>query len=101
IAGPPREQRAVREQAAKLGDIDLDDLRGGRRPVLAPELLDEPVGGDDLVRVQEEDGQERALLASAEPERSVLLDDLQRAEYPKLHCPALNLTRSFTAVNPA
>jgi hypothetical protein len=43
------------ELLPQLGDIDLNRLRGRRWRALAPELVDQPVARDDLVRPQEKD----------------------------------------------
>ena len=54
----------VREHLAKPRDVPLHDLRRGRRRPLAPELVDQSIGRDDLVRVQKEHGQKRTLPAA-------------------------------------
>ena len=66
-------------------DVHLDDLRGARRLLVRPELVDEVVARDDLVRVDEEQGEDTALLAAADVEHAVLVDDLERAQDPKVH----------------
>ena len=53
--------------------------------VVAPELVDQAVGGDDLVRVQQQDRQQRALLDPAERERAIVLGHLERAKEPEFH----------------
>src|SRR5262249_23046135 len=50
-----------------------------------PELVDQPVDRDGLVSVQEEDGEQRALLGAADTNLASLRPDLDRAEDPKLH----------------
>jgi hypothetical protein len=45
--------------------VVLDDLRGRRRRPLAPELVDDAVGREHLVAMEEEQGEEGALLAAA------------------------------------
>src|SRR5262249_50752748 len=50
-----------------------------------PRRIDESVGGDDLVRVQQQAGEQGALLVTTEVERLSLLDHLERAEDAKLH----------------
>ena len=50
----------------------------------APELLDEPLARDGLVRVYEEEAEERALLRTPERECSLALDDFERPEDAKL-----------------
>jgi hypothetical protein len=61
-------------------------VRALRRVVL-PERVDQAVGGDDTVRVQEQHGQQGALLCAARVERLSAGNDFQRAENPELHPP--------------
>ena len=77
VAGRSRQQDAaagirpvsalVAEHLAQPGDVPLHDLRRRRRRRLAPELVDQTIGRDDLVRVQEEHGQEGTLLPRSRP----------------------------------
>jgi len=53
-----------------------------------PELVDEPVAGDDLVGVQQQGGEQGALLRAAEPQDPAFFPDLERPEDPKLHPPS-------------
>ena len=66
--------RAVAELLAQPRDVDLELLRGRRRRRLAPQLVDQPIGRDDLVGVQQQDREQRALLhrRRARSERSSL-----------------------------
>ena len=66
VAGRARGQPLGAELAPQPHDVDLDALRrrGGRR--LSPQLGDQPVGGNDLVRVQQQEGEQRTLLEAAE-----------------------------------
>ena len=70
----------LRERLAQLGDVDLHALGGGRGRPLAPELVDQPVAGDDLVRVEQENREQRLLLPATERDRLTLLDHLQGTE---------------------
>ena len=55
------------------------------RRVVAPQGVDEEVGRDDLIRVQQEDGEQRALLLAAELQRlAVGGSDFERPEDPEL-----------------
>ena len=51
----------------------------------APELVDEPVCRDDLVRTREQEGEQRPLPRAAERERTALLDDLEWSQDAELH----------------
>ena len=52
--------------------------------MLAPELVDEPLGRDRLVRPQEQQRQQRALVPAAERHGPLPVEDLERAEDPEL-----------------
>jgi hypothetical protein len=70
---------AIAEFLAHPRDVDLDALghRGRRR--VAPHLVHEALGRDDVVGVQQQHGQHGALLASPQRERAAaVVDDLQR-----------------------
>lgn len=60
---------------------------GGRsgRSLLAPQRVDENVGGDDTIGVQQQRGEQRPLFAAAEGKPSTALDDLESTEKPELH----------------
>ena len=55
VPGRPRVQEPRPEQLAKLRDRVLERGRRGPGRMLAPELVDEPLRRDGLVRVQEQD----------------------------------------------
>jgi hypothetical protein len=63
----------------------LEALDSGRWWRVAPQLVDQPVAGDQLVRVKEQNGQERALLDAAERQHVVPLGHLQWAKDPEVH----------------
>ena len=52
-----------------------------------PELVDQRLAGDDLVRAQEEKREQRPLLASAEGDEPAVADDLERTEDSELQPP--------------
>ena len=45
------------ERLSKLRDVDLDGLHGGRWRPTFPQLVDQPIDGDDFVSVEEEDSE--------------------------------------------
>ena len=57
------------QQAPQPRDTRLDGVDGPIRRLTAEELVDEDVGGHDLVRVQQEQSEQRALSFAAEPHR--------------------------------
>jgi hypothetical protein len=76
---------AAGQRLAQPRHMDLDGLgrRGGR--VLAPELLDQPVGAERLVGVQHQHGEQRTLLAPSERDFTALVEDLERSEDAEVH----------------
>src|SRR5262245_5099759 len=77
VAGRARIQSLRREQLAQVGDIDLEGRPRRLRGALAPEAVDQRVAGNDLVRMQEENREQGALLAPTQGERAVALAHLQ------------------------
>jgi hypothetical protein len=74
------------ERLTQPGDVDLERLPRGLGRALSPELVDQALGADDLVGVQEQDRQRRSLLAGAERDLAVaVLPNLERPEDPELH----------------
>jgi hypothetical protein len=70
---------------AQRRDVTVQRLSGsGRRP-LAPEPVDQFVGGDNLPDAQQEQGQERALLRARRRQHDSGGLDLEHAQQPELH----------------
>jgi len=82
--GGPLPGQAVGNDLAQLRDVDLERVggRGGR--LLAPEVLDQELGRNRLVPVQEEQRQQRARLFAFDRERGAVQLYLDRAENPVL-----------------
>ena len=80
----PRLQPAGPEQPAQPGHVavQLGHGRGGRR--LAPQRVKEPVLRDDLVRVQQQVAEQRALATALDRKRAAILHHLQRPQDPEL-----------------
>ena len=75
VAAPVRHdlRRALAgQEPAQLGDVLLHHLRGGRRRLLAPEPLDQPLDRDGRVGAQRQHREHRALLRASELERTVV-----------------------------
>jgi hypothetical protein len=85
VAGLARDESPLAELFAQARDVDLNAFRRRARRLFRPKLVDQPRHRDDLVRVQEEDRQQRPLLPRPEVQRVPLLDHLQRAEEPEFH----------------
>ena len=100
VTGAAAQDRLVPEQLAQPRHEHLKVVRGARRRLRAPDLLDQGVGRDDLVRADKERREQRALLRAPQGERSPVVENLEVAEDAVLHrrsfdrAPALCKTRS-------
>jgi hypothetical protein len=65
--------------------VILERVRGSPGRSRSPELVDEAIVGDDLVRTGQQNGEKGPLSRSAERERTPVLDDLERSQDPELH----------------
>ena len=74
------------ERLSQCVDVHLERAGPARRRCLAPDPVDQPVGGDCPVRLQEELGEERTWPRPAELHGdAVVVDDLQRPQHAELH----------------
>ena len=85
IARRPCLQNVVADGLTEMGDVPLEDIGGGLGRALAPELVDQCVAADHLIRPREEDRQERPLPCAAERNRTTVGEHLERAQNPELH----------------
>src|SRR5436190_23171971 len=85
VRGRDRVETVSAERLAQLGDIDVDRFFGRGRRRLAPEVVDQALARDELVRMQEQDRQDEPLLQPAQRDRLALVDHLERPEDPVLH----------------
>ncbi len=76
----------ARERPAQAMDVHLDRFRCGRGRALAPELVDQAVGAERLVRVHEQQSEQGALLAAAERNLTPLVRGFKRTEDAEVHC---------------
>jgi hypothetical protein len=53
--------------------------------LFTPQLVDESLGAHDLVRVEEQQREHSSSLRARDLDRPIAVEDLQRAEDPKLH----------------
>jgi hypothetical protein len=68
------------QELAELREITLERGLRGRRRILAPNELDEPIGRDDAVPLDEEDRKDSSLARPADVERPAVEANLERAE---------------------
>ena len=74
------------EQPPQVRHIGLKHICCGVGRPLAPQLVDQPLGRNNLVGVQDENQEQSALLGGADGDHaSPFLGDLEGPENPKLH----------------
>ncbi len=64
------------EELAEIGDVALEHVRSRFRGRLTPDLVDQPVGTDYLVRVEDEQRKDGPLLCAAERQERPVRGDL-------------------------
>ena len=89
VAGRSGRQHVLRKRLAKSRDVDPQRGGGALGRVLAPELVDQPVSGNDLVGVEEEHGEKRTRLAPAQGNLAAFVPHLERSQDPELHLSGL------------
>src|SRR5947208_1427933 len=88
VARRPGRDRVVADRLAQPGDQVAERRRGGRRSLLVPELVDQAVARDDLVRIQKQKRQEGALLLTRKRDHSPpVARRLERTEDSELRHP--------------
>jgi hypothetical protein len=75
------------EQLPQLGDVHVEDVGGRFGRLARPEVVDQPVGRHDLAGVQEQRGEQRALLGAPETERLPSTTDFERPENQEVQVP--------------
>ena len=76
VAGRLRGEGIRRKRLAKARHVDTERSAACLGRILPPEVVDQTVGGNDLVRVQEKGGEESTLLRAAEPTLAALVPNL-------------------------
>jgi hypothetical protein len=89
VSGRAGCDRVRADDASQLRDVGLQHLGRGRRRPLAPELVDQPLDRDGLVRMEQQDAEQRALLRRVKCDRAGVVRDVQRPENPELHTSVL------------
>ena len=98
VAGAARLEHAARlaERLPEGRHVDLNRLRRRARDLVRPERLGKPVGGHDLVGVQEQEREDGPLPRGAEVERLSVARHLEWPQHPELHEPTLLGRSGFT-----
>ena len=94
-------ERPGRQHLAEARDIGLNGFRGVRGGLVAPQSVDESVDGHRAVGLEQQHGEERALLLGPEVEhRAAVVERLEGPEDPELHI-GPKLTPGLASVSPA
>jgi hypothetical protein len=79
---PAGDQGRVGQGPAQLGHLGLEGVAGGGRGGVAPQVLDQPLGRDDLPGVQGQADQQLGGLPGRHRKRPAVAPDLEGAEHP-------------------
>ncbi len=93
VAGCVALDPVVAEGLPEVRDVGLDDVPGFLGRFFAPDLVDQRLGGHELVRADEQVGEDRALLRPAEGDRPAPRVDLERSEDAELQPPPVHAPR--------
>lgn len=94
IARRTSPQQPIRELFAELGNEDLHHLLRALRDVVAPEVIDDAIHGDDAVGVKEQQRQQGLLLASRQLDGSGVVYRLERPQNSEVHATIIGAGRS-------
>jgi hypothetical protein len=92
--------RATLEEPAQPRDEGVHAPRRTRRWGLGPELVDDLLDRNDLVGMQEQQREKRALLPAPERKLASLAIDLQGAENPEVHAVPIVRTANLAPAPP-
>ena len=84
VAGRLRHDQVRPEEFSELGDEVLERGRSRARRVLAPEGIDQPIGGDRAPRVQQKQREQAALLRAPELQGVSVATHLERTEQAEI-----------------
>ena len=93
VARGPRAQQPGGQQLAQLRDQDLHHLGSGVGDVVAPEVVDQPIDRHHPSGIEQQQRQQRPLLACRQLYGPGLIDRLERPENPKVHPASGKLAR--------
>jgi hypothetical protein len=70
---------------SQVPNVRLERVPGGRRRLLPPDGIDEPLRRNDAIRLQQEVGEDGPLLRSAERQGPAVIPRLQWTEQEETH----------------
>ena len=80
VTGRARDQHVLAEQPAQLGNRVVERRARRARRLVAPELVDDAIGRDDVVRPDEQRREERALPLAGDLDELAVALDLERPQ---------------------
>ncbi len=87
------------EGGAQTGDVHPQRLLLARR-IVSPQLLEDALGGNDSVEVEQQQGEQRALLRRPQINGLAVRSDLERPQDPELHHALTSeLTPTYSELN--
>ena len=90
--------RVPLERLSKPRDVNLDRLRGSRWRTLPPQLVDQPLGSERLIRVDHQQRKQRPLLGPRENNPALAVENLKPTKDAEVHP---NATKTRTPTVPA
>ena len=94
VPGGTRVQARLGKHPAELRDVGLHHLPRRVGDGVAPQVVDDPLARDRPVRVQEQHGEQRPLLARRDRQRGGAVDDFERAQEAEFHRSRVEATPS-------
>ena len=85
VTGRLREQTLLAQHLAQARDLVRERVARGLGRLVAPQLLEQPLARQDVVSVQQQDGEQRALARSADQEPPTVRAHLEWAQDEKFH----------------
>ena len=89
VPGRSRHDRVGAQASPQLRDIHVHALERRRGRLRSPDVIDQSIGGNDLVRVYQQDAESGARLSLRQRHRALAAYDLQRPQDPEIK-PALH-----------
>jgi hypothetical protein len=94
VATAVRQHSNATDLSAQARHTHLDRLPRRARNALSPQLVDESLRRDDLVRVHQKQRQQCSFLRTAHNDRVPVAQHFERAQDPELHTPLPPVARS-------
>jgi hypothetical protein len=97
VSGPLGRDAARPQPLSERVHLHLERVPSGLPGLLAPERVDEEIARDDLVRVQQQVGEQQRLPSGSERDGAAVVDDLERSQNAEVRGPSLPRVKSMSA----